>query len=399
MDETSPAWERGGPLAHPARDERTAGPLATAGCRRPAAIGLGLLFWRRADGGNGGGGRGGVPGPPCWRRWWPGCPPRAPDSGGRGRATGPATTRPDGWSTSGAAYQPAVRARSRWLSQTLRPPLGGWRLAYLGPAPAPAARTLGLAAGLAALAAVIVGAGVWLYRDSTRELRLAAQRVSFVNQVSHELKTPLTNVRLHAELLEDHMEASDPEGRRRLGIVIAESQRLGRLITNILTFASAEKGKLRLHPTPASVDEVVTDVLAQFAPGLEAQGVRARLVPGAPGRVQLDADALSQMLGNLLGNVEKYAAGGEVVVATQAEGSRITVTVQDSGPGIPRPDWQRIFRPFVRLGGAAHEGVPGTGIGLGLARDLARLHGGDLQVIPSARGACFQLTLTAEPLP
>ena len=396
MEETRPAWERGGPLANPARDERTGRPPAHGWLPLPGGDHLGLLFWRRADR-RVKWRRSRCRGPPCWKRWSPGCPPPG--------------ARPGAAAERLALYDPGGRLVYQWgsfqpadgaaplLSQPLRPPLGGWRIAYLGPAPAPGRAGLGLAAGLAALAAVIAGAGVWLYRDSTRELRLAAQRVSFVNQVSHELKTPLTNVRLHAELLEDHMEASDPEGRRRLGIVIAESQRLGRLITNILTFASAEKGKLRLHPAPASVDEVVTDVLAQFAPGLEAQGVRARLVPGAPGRVQLDADALSQMLGNLLGNVEKYAAGGEVVVATQAEGSRITVTVQDSGPGIPRSDWQRIFRPFVRLGGAAHEGVPGTGIGLGLARDLARLHGGDLQVIPSARGACFQLTLTAEPLP
>ena len=396
--ETRPIWQRGGLLAHPGRHET--GPEPAFGWLPPSGSDpLALLFWRRYERSNGGGKVAVVvPGAAVLEALV---------------ARLPATTRNQaGLDEAMALLDPAGRKVYQWgYNRTgtadpepldvrvLRPPLGAWRIAYYGPYPARPPAPLGMAAGALALVLTIVGAGVWLYRDSTRELRLAAQRVSFVNQVSHELKTPLTNVRLHAELLEDHLEAADPEGQRRLGIVIAESQRLGRLITNVLSFASAEKGKLHVHPAPASVDDVVADVLAQFAPGLEAQGVKARFQGGAPGRVLVDADALSQMLGNLLGNVEKYAPGGEVTVATQAEGSRITVTVQDSGPGIPRADWQRVFRPFVRLADAALEGVPGTGIGLGLARDLARRHGGDLQLIPSARGACFQLTLTAEPVP
>jgi signal transduction histidine kinase len=395
--DTRAAWQREGPLAHPIRNENGREPLH-GWLPPPGSDPLGLLFWRRVNA-TAGAGKAAVvvPGAAVLQA----LVERLPASGFRqeGPDQSLALLDPNGrkvyqW----GRFKPAAADPEPLAVRALQPPLGAWRVAYFGPSPGRPPAPLGLAAGLAALAAVIVGAGVWLYRDSTRELRLAAQRVSFVNQVSHELKTPLTNVRLHAELLEDHVEAGDPEGSRRLGIVIAESQRLGRLITNILSFASAEKGKLRVHPAPASVDEVVADVLAQFAPGLEAQGVKARLQRGAPGRALVDADALSQMLGNLLGNVEKYAPGGDVTVATQAEGSRITVTVQDSGPGIPRTEWQRVFRPFVRLADTALEGVPGTGIGLGLARDLARLHGGDLQVIPSARGACFQLTLTAEPV-
>src|SRR5205085_5941184 len=148
----------------------------------------------------------------------------------------------------------------------LRPPFGAWRVAYLGPSPVRGHATMGIAGGLVALALTVVGAGLFIYRESTRELRLAAQRVSFVNQVSHELKTPLTNVRLYAELLEDHLAADDAVGQERLRVVVSESQRLSRLITNILTFARGERGRLTVHPAPGCVDDIVRDVLAQFTP-------------------------------------------------------------------------------------------------------------------------------------
>src|SRR5262249_42441105 len=147
-------------------------------------------------------------------------------------------------------------------------------------------------------------------------LRLAAQRVSFVNQVSHELKTPLTNIRLYAEMLEDHVALDDEPGRHRLRGVVDESQRLGRLNTNILALARKDNGRLSVHPAPGSVDDVVRDVLAQFRPALEARGVHTEMGAGAPARVRVDADALSQMLGNLLSNVEKYAPSSLLSIRT-----------------------------------------------------------------------------------
>ena len=194
---------------------------------------------------------------------------------------------------------------------------------------------------------------VWLYRESTRELRLAAQRVSFVNQVSHELKTPLTNIRMYAELLEEHVADDDSDGRKRLGVVVTESQRLSRLINNILTFSRQDKGGLvRLHATPAVVDDVVADVLAQFAPGFGQRRDR-QLRAGAPARVRVDADALAQILGNLLGNVEKYAPGGGWWSRhDRGPPPLTTITVEDSGPGIPGRR-RRARLPAVRAPGRA----------------------------------------------
>ena len=285
------------------------------------------------------------------------------------------------------------------FAATLPPPLEAWRLGYLGPPP-PSGRPWGIAVGIAGVAAALGLAGAWAWRESGRALRDGEQRVSFVNQVSHELKTPLTNVRLYAELLEDHLPEDDGVAHQRLGVLLAECRRLGRLITNVLTFARAQKSTstIALHPQPACVDDVVRELAAQFGPALGAKAVAVRLEAGAPRAVKVDADALSQMLGNLLGNVEKYAPGAPVVVRTEQEPGGVRVTVHDGGPGIPAADRERVFEPFVRLGGASHEAVPGTGIGLGIARDLARLHGGDLRAVAAERGACFVVTLAAEEL-
>jgi signal transduction histidine kinase len=383
-------WDHGGPLARPTR-EGEAGAFTSNGWQAlPDSEGLGLLFWRRTP--TGGMVAVSLPSADIQAALVARLPVTVPD-----RSTGDervALFDPTGrlvyqW----GAYNPPPGSKPL-VALWLRPPFGAWRLAYLGPAPARGRATLGIAGGVIALALVVVAAGVWIYRESTRELRLAAERVSFVNQVSHELKTPLTNVRMYAELLEDQIE--DPVGRRRLAVVVAESQRLGRLITNILTFSRAEKGALTVQPTAASVDDVVRSLLDQFAPGFEACGVSARFVADAARRVRVDADALRQILGNLLGNVEKYAPRGVVVVRTAGAGPVTRITVEDEGPGIPAPERERVFAPFVRLGAPSHEGVPGTGIGLGIARDLARRHGGDLRLLPSEKGALFEVILVTE---
>ncbi|MCA9526810.1 MAG: HAMP domain-containing histidine kinase, partial [Myxococcales bacterium] len=214
-----------------------------------------------------------------------------------------------------------------------------------------------------------------------------------VNQVSHELKTPLTNIRMYAELLADELDDEDDRAARHVAIIEGESQRLSRLIGNILTFARKQRETLRLRPTEAVIDDVIRDAIEGFAPSLERCGVAVAFEPGAPATVRVDADALGQILGNLLSNVEKYAHGGPVRITAVQTPTDTTITVHDSGPGIPRGDRQRVFEPFERLSDALEEGVSGTGIGLGIARDLARLHGGDLTLLPTERGAAFELRL------
>src|SRR5207244_3501290 len=124
----------------------------------------------------------------------------------------------------------------------------------------------GMLLGLAAVLLALLLLALYFHRESTRALRDAAERVSFVTRVSHELKTPLTNVRLYAELLEDSLEGSDEGTLKRLGIIVSESQRLARLINNILTFSKHRQNKLSIQEQPVVIDDLVEGVLEQFTP-------------------------------------------------------------------------------------------------------------------------------------
>ena len=282
--------------------------------------------------------------------------------------------------------------------KALRYPLSAWGLKYYLPPgylnTKGGALYFNLLLGLGAAGLAFVGLAVYFYRESSREMRDAAQRVTFVNQVSHELKTPLTNIRMYAELLERTLPEEEEKTRGHLGIIVSESQRLSRLIGNILTFSRKQRRKLNLHLSPGAVDEVVQTVLDHFRASLEDQGIRVRFEADAAETVQLDPDALAQILGNLFNNVEKYAAsGGEMRMATRQEPGWSVITVSDNGPGIPPGQRERIFLPFHRISDKLNDGVTGTGIGLTISRDLARLHGGDLVALPSERGAVFELRI------
>lgn len=286
------------------------------------------------------------------------------------------------------------------LVEPLPPPLQSWQLAmYFDDSHARSGggrlRVLQLVIGLGTLALVLLGLGIWLYRELHRAGREAAEQVNFVNQVSHELRTPLTNIRMYAELLEDAV-ADDPGARSKLAVIISESRRLGRLIGNVLSFARQQKDTLRLHRVPISLDALLAEAVEHFRPGLSARGIEVRLDCKAPGSLLLDPDAVTGIIGNLLSNAEKYAPGQPLNISTREQGAEVVLSIQDHGPGIARRYRRRVFQPFFRVGDRVTEGVSGTGIGLSIARDLARLHGGELLLRDSRDGALFELRLPKE---
>jgi len=297
-------------------------------------------------------------------------------------------------------YEPRKGEAPR-VTRELDAPLGAFRL-RAWPSPELLGRNAGTAAkrnaivAASALALAVIGIAVAVFRASGREAREARSRVDFVNRVSHELKTPLTNIRMYAELLEREIDEEDARPRRHLGVIVSESQRLSRLIGNVLTLSRAQRRTLAVRKGKGRADLAVAAVLDQFAPSLAAKGfaVESRIEEDAPSLV--DEDALGQIVGNLIGNVEKYAAQGEwLSIASRREGDTVVVEVADRGPGIPARHRERVFAPFFRLSSSIAEGASGTGIGLAIARDLARLHGGDLAVAPSDVGALFRLSIHA----
>ncbi|MCC6621625.1 MAG: HAMP domain-containing histidine kinase [Deltaproteobacteria bacterium] len=306
------------------------------------------------------------------------------------------------------AYTPRAGETPK-ATLALSEPLGAWSLRHYAPESALPGRIastlrLSLYGGLGGLA-LALGAGAWLvWRARTREMKLARDRVSFVNQVSHELKTPLTNLRMYTELLKDRLDAEDllvpgDPLARHVDVLERETERLARMIKNVLSFARGQEDRLTVSPRPTVPDEVVQATLATFMPNLE----QARLVVStdlaAGARVSLDPDVLEQVLANLVSNVEKYGrAGGVLRVATRVQGDTLHLIVGDDGPGIRPEHRDKVFEPFWRASSNATQAT-GTGIGLDIARRLARLHGGDLRLLPSDRGATFEATFRCPAAP
>ncbi|MDI3324131.1 HAMP domain-containing sensor histidine kinase [Pontibacterium granulatum] len=279
-------------------------------------------------------------------------------------------------------------------------PLGSWRLEYFAPGlSAPGANWISMAL-LIAITMLGLSVIAWLiYREYQRDMRLAQQRVNFVNQVSHELKTPLTNVRMYAEMLEQSL-PDDPEAERAqryVGVISNESQRLSRLIENVLSFSRLGRGNHTITPIRGIVADCVETVIENFAPMLLQRGLKVAFTAEDRTPVLIDCGALEQILNNLLSNCEKYAANsGDIRIHSWIDAGMTYLRVTDNGPGIPKADWHKVFTPFYRCSNQLTDGVTGTGIGLGLAREIARSHGGDLVIEASDQGASFLISLRTD---
>ena len=289
-----------------------------------------------------------------------------------------------------------------YVSLPMAPPLTSWEVAlYLGDKDVEGSYgksvRFNFISGFLLLGLGVGFVGVYIYREYLRELREASTRLTFVNQVSHELKTPLTNIRLYSELLEGQLDAENERARHSLGVIQGECRRLSRLIKNVLSFGRQSRGVVRLKRVLINVDDVVESVMEGFLPSLTAIGIQPQLNRGIGPLCMIDRDLLEQILGNLIANVEKYAADGEtLVITTCLDRAFVVIEVADGGSGIPRDRVESVFEPFYRLSNRVSDGVAGTGIGLTIARDLARSHGGDLRVLPSETGARFELSLSVE---
>ena len=244
----------------------------------------------------------------------------------------------------------------------------------LGPLPGVAGAGAVYALGALLLLAVTVGL-VAIYRMVAVALRYAEQRSNFVAAVSHELKTPLTAIRMYGEMLRDGLVASEEKRDQYHRHITAETERLTRLVNNVLELSRLENGAPRPTLDTAPLGPVVAEAAELARPHAEAKGfaLRVEVEPGLP-PVRIERDALLQVLFNLIDNAVKYADGGapkEIGLAARREGDSVRLTVRDRGPGVPPRHVRRIFEPFYRGENELTRRTKGTGIGLALVRGLA----------------------------
>jgi signal transduction histidine kinase len=238
-----------------------------------------------------------------------------------------------------------------------------------------------------------IGIGSWLiWRDLSRQVRLARQKTDFVSNVSHELKTPLTSIRIFSELLANH---PDPERQKRYSeIIVNESSRLTRLINSVLDFARIDRGETKYEKEIFDLNTLARETVTNFRPNLASDGIDSRPLPVIGNR-----DAIAQVLLNLLSNAEKYGDGRIEVTTRQSErGGFATVQVSDRGLGVPHGLEEKIFEQFYRADNSLNSGIQGAGLGLTLARQIARANGGDVIYEPRPGGGSqFSIKLsTAE---
>ncbi len=235
------------------------------------------------------------------------------------------------------------------------------------------------------LALVLAGGLVLMERLGSRQLALVAQQQDFVAAVSHELKTPLTSIRMYSEMLCTGW-GDDERRMTYYHYIHDESERLSRLIANVLQLARMNRDELRVDPKPVSVGALLELLESRAATSLDRAGFGLDIDVGDPRLaerpVSVDPDAMLQILLNLVDNALKFAAQAEpqeIQVRCREDGpKRICLALRDFGPGVAQPELRRIFRPFYRSRTAIEGAVKGTGIGLALVARLVQAMGGDV---------------------
>lgn len=297
---------------------------------------------------------------------------------------------------------PAVRELPEWrlpfVAREISPRLPGWEAGAWLTDPAEAesrARTAERAVWMmvGALFFVIAVGGAVMIRVLTSEMRLARRKTTFVANVSHELKTPLTSIRLFAEMLQSGRLKDEEKRREYLRTMVSEAERLSRLVENVLSFSRDGGGASSLEPLDLA--ELARETALQMNPGLSDNGFTCSFSADGPALVLGDPGALRQVVMNLLSNAEKYSGQGrEIQVRCVRDRGQAVVEVMDRGPGVAQSQRGKVFQEFFRGDDSLTASKSGAGLGLYIARTIARRHGGDVSYAPrEGGGSVFSLSI------
>jgi len=257
---------------------------------------------------------------------------------------------------------------------------------------------------LAAILMLVLCGGFFLmYRLGARQIDLTRQQQDFVSAVSHELKTPLTSIRMYGEMLREGW-ASEEKKSIYYDYIFDESERLSRLISNVLQLARMTRNKLQVDTKAVTVAELMDGIRSKVFSQIERAGFELNMrceADAGQAIIQADPDWFIQIFINLVDNAIKFSAAAEQKVidigAQQLRDGGVQFSVRDYGPGVPGDQMKKIFKLFYRSESELTRETVGTGIGLALVHQLARAMGGQVDVVNREPGAEFRVNITSMP--
>ena len=249
-------------------------------------------------------------------------------------------------------------------------------------------------ASLLLLLAMFLGV-VLVLRDIAREKRLAKLRSDFISNVTHELKTPLTSIRMYAESLMMRRVKSVSGQRKYLSVVVNESERLKRMINNILEFSKMEKARQEYHPVESNLSEILQTAISDMNYWLEKEGFNMITEIEKDIKVKIDPEKFYQVYSNLLSNAIKYSGDSRKIYVRLYKSSGSVITeVEDEGIGIEKDKQTRIFEEFYRVENHESGNITGTGLGLTVVKEIVEAHQGKILVHSEiGKGSKFSVIL------
>jgi signal transduction histidine kinase len=241
------------------------------------------------------------------------------------------------------------------------------------------------------LAAIFLIGLFAIYKSTQAIVDLSERRSQFVSSVTHELKTPLTNMRMYIEMLEQGIAKDTEREQEYFQIINSEGSRLSRLINNVLDLAKLEKKQRSLNLTRGTFEEVAAEVQTVMQAKLRQEGFTLKIVQEDIRPFKYDREAMIQVLINLIENSIKFCRSApkkEITIRIYQEPKRLKIAVSDHGPGIPRHALKKVFDDFYRVDNALARKTRGTGIGLALVKKFIKLIGGDVTAENNPAGGC-----------
>ena len=254
---------------------------------------------------------------------------------------------------------------------------------------------------LAFVAVLLVFGSYITVRIVKRELEIARLRADFVSTVSHEFRSPLTGIRHLGEMLLDGRATDLEKQRNYFRMIVQESDRLARLVENILDFSRMEEGRRKYRFEPLSPSPWLRNLVADFEAEIAANGATVEaVIPDEIPLISADKEALGSAVRNLLDNAVKYSPGAKTVwLDALAEGGEVKIAVRDRGVGISDDDRKHIFDRFYRVDGEISKRIKGAGLGLSLVKHIVSAHGGTVECESQVgEGSTFTIRLPAAPV-